>query len=84
MKLGKAKNAEMHQAIEGFEGGLWEHDGKRYIVVTTHGWAMRLPDGKWSVPVAYSAQEPEAGEPHTYVVDRGYFLANFKQVDAQA
>jgi hypothetical protein len=66
--------------VEGFDGGLYQRDGRRYVVATTHGWALRLPDGDWDVPVAFSPQEPEPGEPHTYVMQRDRFLSLFDPV----
>lgn len=81
MKLDKKTRAKTQEPVDGFDGGAYEFEGRQYVVMSTHGWAVRNKDGTVFVPVVYQPREPEEGEPHAYAVDRDWFLANFTKVE---
>lgn len=78
MKLTKAQRTAMNKPVKGFDGGVYAKDGRNYSVVTTHGWAMRMPDASWAVPVVFQPIERSGDdEPQYYVLTRDEFLAEF-------
>lgn len=79
MKVSVTQKKAIAKEIKDFDGGVWELEGRKFVVIATHGWGMGKP-GEWKVAVAFQPLEQAEDEPNTYVMDRAEFLSVFSRV----
>lgn len=83
MAIDAAAAAEINSPVDGFDGGVWRCDGRDFVVIATHTWALRTSAGAWVPAVAFQAFAPGEDEPHAYVMARADFLADFTPAPAE-
>jgi len=83
MLVSAAHAKHVHVPVKGFDGGLYEYQGRQYSITSTHGWALLDKDLAATQIVVFQPHEPVEGEPHSYVMDRTLFLSLFTKVPTE-